>query len=218
MQVHTLKYYPPVRNFKRAVEVAGKLSAPDKMPNRLAWGTPAKHCQRGSRLRKIKGTVCSICYAHKGRIRINEAHYERRFNGINHPQWVDAMVYLIGHAVPIAVPYFRWFDSGDLQSFGHLLKIFQVCERLPQIRFWLPTQEVKLLRRLKQSEIKVPENLVIRLSSVMMEGRPSKEWPLTSSVTRGTGFTCPASLQGNKCLECRLCWDKTVAHVIYHQH
>ena len=43
----------------------GTLSNPSKMPS-YAWGISAKHCNVGSKLAKIKGTICNKCYALKG--------------------------------------------------------------------------------------------------------------------------------------------------------
>ena len=45
----------------------------------------------------------------------------RRLESLKHPQWVEAMVALIH-----GEPWFRWHDSGDLQSPEHLKKIFEV--------------------------------------------------------------------------------------------
>ena len=48
---------------------------------------------------------------------------DRRLQAIESPKWVSAMVVLVtGH------PFFRWHDSGDIQSAEHLQKIFEVCE------------------------------------------------------------------------------------------
>ena len=42
-----------------------KLSNTSKMPCK-SWGIPASSCKTGAKLRKVKGSVCSGCYAHKG--------------------------------------------------------------------------------------------------------------------------------------------------------
>ena len=44
----------------------GTLSCPSKMPA-WGWSTPAEDCIRGSKLAKVKNSICSICYARKGR-------------------------------------------------------------------------------------------------------------------------------------------------------
>ena len=40
--------------------------------------------------------------------------------------------------------FHRWFDSGDLQSLSHLMKIIEVCEHTPHIKHWLATRELLL--------------------------------------------------------------------------
>ena len=48
---------------------------------------------------------------------------------------------------------------------------------------------------------------------------PPSWWPYTSGVTTDhTQVTCPASRQGNKCLDCRKCWDRGTKRVIYGKH
>jgi hypothetical protein len=39
----------------------------------------------------------------------------------------------------------------------------------------------------------------------------------TSTVTTENG-SCPSSKQGNKCLDCRACWNRSVANVSYLKH
>ena len=103
---------------KEARKITGGLSKPSKMPG-PAYNLPAWHCQTGAKLRKIEGTPCFGCYAMKGRYRFSNvrAALERRLDSLDHPQWVTAMVALIK-----GQPWFRWHDSGDVQSHEHLQK------------------------------------------------------------------------------------------------
>ena len=50
---------------KQLEKEIGTLSNPSKMPA-YAWGISAKQCKVGSKLAKIKGTICNKCYALKG--------------------------------------------------------------------------------------------------------------------------------------------------------
>jgi len=109
---------------------------------------------------------------------------------------------------------FRWHDSGDLQSSWHLKRIFEVCEATPETSHWLPTREAKFLPLSTDS---IPKNLIIRMSSHMIDQKPVKFWPWTSTVSTGS-FTCPASKQGNQCKSCRNCWSREVANVSYPKH
>jgi len=120
-----------------AERVAGTLGKPSKMPGR-AYGLPAQACQAGGKLAAVPGSVCHGCYALRGNyqspsVQIAQA---RRLAAIEHPQWKDAMVFLVADAIAHgAEPFFRWHDSGDLQSVDHALKIAAIAERLPFVRF-----------------------------------------------------------------------------------
>ena len=195
---------------KEARKITGGLSAPSKMPG-PSYNLPATQCITGSKLVKIPGSVCKGCYALKGRYNFNNVRLAlaRRMESLQHPQWVYAMTVLIkGEEV------FRWHDSGDLQSVQHLKQIFEVCEATPETSHWLPTREAKFLPLNTDS---IPKNLIIRMSSHMIDQKPVKFWPWTSTVSTGS-FTCPASKQGNECKSCRNCWSREVANVSYPKH
>jgi hypothetical protein len=120
-------------------------------------------------------------------------------------------------------PYHRWFDSGDLQSAEMLAATCRVAELLPEIRFWLPTREVAMVRSYAEAGGKVPNNLVIRISAPMIDQGPTSGWPHTSTVHKTRELAehehaCPARKQGNSCGECRACWSPDVASVSYTKH
>jgi hypothetical protein len=86
--------------------------------------------------------------------------------------------------------WFRWHDSGDIQSMKHLENIFEVCKRTSGTKHWMPTREAQFLKQLDPATI--PPNLIIRMSSHMIDQGPVKFWPWTSTVTSKQGRTCPA--------------------------
>jgi len=186
----------------------GGLSAPSKMPG-PAFNLPARACLTGAKLVKIPGSVCHGCYALKGRYRfpnVQKALY-RRLEGLTAATWIDDMVMLItGHE------WFRWHDSGDIQSVEHLKKIFEVCNNTPGTMHWLPTQERQYLPLGSY-----PKNLLIRLSNAKNNTAPGQAWTHWSTVVDQDG-DCPASRQGNKCGSCRRCWNPEVKHVTYPKH
>ena len=196
---------------KEAKKITGGLSAPNKMPG-PSINLPAWNCITGLKLQAVKGSVCAGCYAMKGRYRFPNVRkaMDRRLTALQDPRWVDAMVTLVK-----GQPWFRWHDSGDIQSPEHLKNIFEVCNRTPETRHWMPTREVKFLK-LMDPDV-VPKNLIIRISSHMIDQGPVKHWPWTSTVVT-SGKTCPAAEQGNKCKECRACWDRSVKNVAYGKH
>ena len=196
---------------KEAKQITGGLSKPSKMPG-PSYNLPATACRTGAKLAKVPGSVCSGCYALKGRYRFPNVQkaLNRRLNSLNHPQWIEAMVVLI-----TGEPVMRWHDSGDLQGPDHVKKIFEVCNQTPGTRHWLPTREAKLLQFMDPKVI--PKNLIIRMSSHMINQPPVKFWPWSSTVST-TMKTCPALDQGNSCGACRACWDRKISNVTYPKH
>ena len=196
---------------KEASKIVGGLSNPGKMPC-YSINLPATECKTGAKLAKVPGTVCYDCYALKNRYRmpIQQNAMGRRLGALLHPQWVEAMTTLItGHK------YFRWHDSGDLQSVQHLKNIFEVCKQTPDTKHWLPTRESGLMKLIDPDVI--PKNLIIRISATKVDGPPPSWWLWTSTVST-EGKTCPAPDQGGKCRSCRTCWDRSALNVVYAKH
>jgi len=200
-------------NTKEALTIVGGLSKPSKMPG-WSIGLPAKECKTGSKLQKVKGSTCYDCYALKGcyvfKV-VQDAQY-RRLEAIKNPLWVGAMAHLINSKKS---KYFRWHDSGDVQSLKHLAKIFKACRLTPGVKHWMPTREAWIKKYIDRA----PGNLNIRFSATMVDQPAPKSWPNTSTVVTDPKLaTCPAPKQGNKCMDCRACWDKSVKNVAYLAH
>jgi len=204
-------------------QVAG-LSEPSKMPW-LGWSISASRCKVGGMLRAIEGSVCSDCYACKGRYlfdNVQTAH-ERRLAAFDKcpAEWAANMVTLIEAKARGEQQHFRWFDSGDLQSRTMLEAIVWIAKQLPHIAFWLPTKEAGLLREPGVKELVASaDNLTVRLSAPMLGQANSNSHFPTASVGAGAdaGFACPAYSNDGKCGDCRACWDKGVPNVDYPQH
>ena len=157
-----------------AKSIAGSLGFPSKMPS-TDYAIPAAHCLAGSELAKIPGSICSKCYAlhWKASYQMPRAMIgqRKRLAGITDPRWVEAMVTLLTHThsqsrikVDLGVVgirlqraggsrfrynapgFHRWHSAGDLQSLDHFAKIIEVCRRTPQIKHWLPTRELAIVR------------------------------------------------------------------------
>ena len=195
----------------------GGLSQTSKMPC-LSWGISADHCKTGSKLAQIEGSICSTCYAQKGAYKwtpTKNAH-ERRLSLINTSGWVDNMVSAINNA-----DYFRWFDSGDLQTDEMLADIVRVAIATPETKHWLPTHEIFIVSRYLRKHGKFPSNLIVRVSAAMVDGEPSKRVELTSTVhtlDKPIGRECPSSKQGNKCADSRACWNPRIKNISYKYH
>ena len=200
----------------------GTLSNPSKMPS-YAWGISALSCVVGSLMAKINGTVCKKCYALKGHYVFKPVRlaHKKRLNAIKKPEWVDYMAELLTlkyKRLAKSGLFHRWFDSGDLQSHEHLMKIFKVCELTPHIKYWLATREYKIISKIKYEDI--PKNLVVRASGIKIDGQPPKFWKWTSTVhtKKSIGHECPAYKQDGECGSCRSCWGRSVKQVSYKEH
>ena len=196
-------------NIKQAKEITGSLTRTSKMPG-LSYSLPAWECKTGSKLRKVKGSVCASCYALKGNYKrykaIKAAQYVR-LDSLKNSLWTAAMVAQVKRQ-----KYFRWHDAGDVQDLDHLNKIFEVCSLTPDTKHWMPTREAWIKDHLDRA----PKNLVIRFSPPMI-GQRNETWPNSSMVVEENA-TCPAPSQGNSCGNCRQCWDPTVKVVSYGKH
>lgn len=209
---------------QEAWQRTGGLSRTTKMPCH-SWGLPAHTCKTGSALATIDGTVCAGCYARNHAYtwpNVQQA-YERRYQRIEHPNWEEAMAALIDwQARKNQQPYFRWFDSGDLQVPSMLERIANVARNTPHVQHWLPTKEHAFVRDyLARSEL--PQNLTLRLSAHYLDSTPPAIHGLpTSTVHRdepAIGHPCPAyDNEPSGCGECRACWEPSVENVSYPYH
>jgi hypothetical protein len=229
----------------------GGLSAPAKMPCN-GWSIPATTCKLGSLLRPIEGTTCSVCYAMGGSYCFPcvVAAMERRFDivrdmsPLDRLQFVASMSELLtrkaintrkriesGKSIGQDARYFRWFDSGDLQSVDMLAMICEIAEQAPSVTFWLPTRESATVRQFLDDGGIIPTNLCIRLSIIRMDdGVPEayqtlmrRSHQIAYSAVHTTpwpefGGTCIAYTQDGECRDCRACFTPSVAGVSYPKH
>ena len=216
----------PIMLKREAVAITGGLTQTSKMPCK-SFSLPVIACRTGARMAKIAGSICSQCYAADGFYRMYEKTIEpaqvARLFALDDPHWVSAMAHLIGND-----PFFRWHDSGDLQSLHHLEQIAEVARQTPATQHWLPTREYAIVAAFvrKHGRDAIPSNLVIRLSA-MFPDRPVvipaslRDVPgiAASNVhtTAPIGERCTANERGGKCGDCRLCWDRDVT-VSYRLH
>lgn len=197
--------------------LVGGLSAPSKMPCH-SFSISAFQCITGSKLRKIAGSVCSKCYALKGRYVFPnvQAALARRLGVLARAlvdnefrvEFISAMAYLVSRD-----PWFRWHDSGDLQSAAHFALICDIARATPNTLHWLPTKEPRFVKG------DIPSNLIVRVSAPHID-QPAPKGPAHTStvVSDKSKATCRAFERQGKCGPCRMCWDKNVANVAYYEH
>lgn len=209
-------------------DYVGGLSSPSKMPG-FGYSLPASDCIVGGKLRTVDGSTCQNCYAHKGRYTfpVVQRALRRRARAIGRKYWTAAMAELVRRKCQ-RVPYFRWHDSGDLQSVAHFRAICDVARATPSIAHWLPTREYRIVADYVEAGGDIPPNLNVRLSAHMIGGHvptfPRLRGLATVSTvsaepgTYADARACPAPTQGNSCGDCRACWQRDVPHVTYALH
>lgn len=183
-----------------------------------SFNLPASECKVGSKLQKIEGSSCHGCYAMKGfyRMPVVKAAMHRKLSMIMQDDFVSVMVFTINKKEKSG--YFRWHDSGDLQSLEHFEKIITICKATPHIKHWLPTRERKIVNSYKGE---IPDNLTIRISSTMIDVLQDDNKHVTSTIHKDKpafGAECEAYKNDNQCGSCRICWDKTVKNISYKKH
>jgi len=228
------------KTLKSAQDAAGKISLGNgKMPG-STFPISATKCKVGGKLADVKGSVCNRCYAlklEKLRPSVNQgwlANYTKSTNLIdtNPDAWVAACLFQIKRAyLKSGQPFHRWFDSGDLQSVAMLSAICKVAMGSPEISHWLPTRESAIVKLYRANGGSVPSNLVIRVSSTMVNDNPIANHVNTSTVhgknSNHWGHACPASSPEHKamdaggksnCGDCRACWNPAIANISYPLH
>ena len=218
-----------------ADENLGGMSDASKMPW-LSWSLNSDDCKLGAVLKFVEGTVCSDCYADKGNYNYPNvvAAQERRLQTLSvspvaRKKWQDNFVeFFQGHiamGLPENMRYFRWLDSGDIQSVEMLEDIAEIARRVPDIKFWLPTRETSIFKRWFITAPPVPHNLCIRFSANQV-GKPVTHGLSTLNKNLSDSAVdyfdeeyeeWPAPKQDNTCGDCRKCWEPA-AKVGYHKH
>ena len=213
---------------KRVAEsLAGSVTQTTKMPCK-SYSLPTVACKTGFKMAQLPGSICSACYAMKG----NYQMYANNIEPAQHARldsvlqaledteyakaWVDSMAAHIGND-----DYFRWHDSGDLQSVDHLRLIARVCIETPNCMHWLPTREYSMIKQYIEQYGALPDNLVVRLSAMYvdkpvivpasLQNVPGVEVSNVHRNASPVGQVCNAPANANKCEECRSCFHRTGA-------
>jgi len=238
---------------EKRVSAIGGFSNPSKMPT-LSYSTPAYNCILGSILRNVENSTCSGCYALKGCYVFPSTRdaMERRFSKIKEvlesaiarAEFLENFSWLLtdrfertckaiaknGKPGADDGRYFRWHDSGDLQSTDHFRLLCEVAESAPMVTFWLPTRETGMIQKYLNEDGIIPSNLTVRLSIPLMDRGPQgmiqtlmdSEGTVTASgvhnLESAIGETCPAYQNDGACGDCRACWDPSVELVTYPKH
>lgn len=199
-----------------------------------SWSLPAGASCPGS----SDAEVCKSCYAKKGMYRFPSVKDVREYNKLDYHKkdWSDRMVSKVAK-----FDYFRWFDSGDIETPELAEKIMEVVARTPDTQHWLPTRSDKIpkihaaMRRVvysgKTNELVYSydrDNMSVRLSADNI-GLDKQERPgvnsyviqssdLFEAARRGI-YLCPVTAPGStqkSCDTCTMCYtDTPVAYLLH---
>ncbi len=217
-----------------------------KMPG-YVFSASAFFCKTGSKLHKVKGSICSECYALNGNYRFPTVIQGLTVNSIgiafyeamqDFSVWTIALSELIrrkcivkeikdenGNIIAIEDnTWFRFHDSGDIQSVLHLEAINQVALLNPSVKFWIPTREFKMVQEFLINN-SFADNLTVRLSAHMVGKKPidfNTGLPTSTVDFKDSEHHCIAPQQGGACdghlASCRNCWDSNISNVNYKKH
>lgn len=198
-----------------------KISVTSKLDGIKSWSLQALDTCPGSI--ESPGELvdaCKGCYATTGNYRYPNVKAPREHNKIDWQRmdWVDDMVDALSDS-----RYFRWLDSGDMYALGLAEKIFEVMQKTPWCKHWLPTRMHKFpkFKRVLRDMASL-ENVSVRFSSDSVTGEyiaglhgsviiPAADFQTNAKL-------CRAYENSGKCSGCRACWDKTIETIAYPAH
>lgn len=221
----------------KAAKLNGVVTKGNSKIHGSTFSTDPRRCHVGSKLVNVVGSTCSGCYA----LKLSKVYLSAQKSWSDNLdlfrsavendtvlEWCEAIAKQISNISNnkakkglTGANMHRWFTAGDLDSVEMLRAFCKVAIMLPEIKFWLPTREKAIVSRYKNNLGIIPNNMVIRLSSAMVDGKPL-EFDNTSTVhKKGStpiGFNCPAQLQQGNCANCTACWNSAVKNISYEQH
>lgn len=169
--------------------------------------------------------VCEGCYAKKGMYRFPVVKDARTYNRQDYHKadWCDRMVAKVKR-----LDYFRWFDSGDIETVELATKIYEVIKRTPSVKHWLPTRSDKLSKLAKVIDsIDTLPNVSVRRSADNIGIADNLERPNVISyvikhddIPNATALgihICPATTSAQtSCNTCTMCYtSKPVAYLVH---
>jgi protein gp88 len=221
----------------RKVKVPGTnvtlLTQTSKMPG-PSWSLPAhRACPSAN------GTICDSCYASKGCYQYNttknaqNARFAWTVVSMRSTEGREAWIaYMVATIRSSRCKYFRVHDSGDMFNLAYVHSWVEVCRRMPEVKFWIPT------RAWQQPSGALPifdpilaalcvlaslPNVVVRPSALNFGDHA----PVVSGLHAGSTAAmpdvfrarqCPAYAQDGHCGDCRGCWEEKSTPISYCKH
>jgi len=169
--------------------------------------------------------VCKGCYAKKGSYHYPSVKAVRAHNreDYHRDDWVSDMVTEINKSYS----YFRWFDSGDVESVELANKIYEVVKQTPETKHWLPTRTDKI-PKINSVLVKISElpNVSVRRSADNYGFKKERQGvnsyvihkeDLQEAENRGV-YVCPvtANKERKSCDDCTMCYTaQAVAYLLH---
>ena len=197
-----------------------KISKTSKLGT-LSWSLQAlETCPGSLSAAGVLVDACSGCYATTGCYNFPDTKKVRADNkkAWKEADWIQLMVKALQKQT-----HFRWFDSGDLYSLALAEKVLAIMAATPNTKHWLPTRMYKFPKfHNVLAAMQALPNVMVRYSSDAVDGtfgagHGSTIIPAGAPVPAGVTL-CHAPAQGGKCLDCRACYDKSVAVIGYQAH
>lgn len=197
-----------------------------------SWSLPAGDSCPGA----SGAEVCKSCYAKKGMYHFPVVKTLRTSNKLDYHRddWVDDMVKEVSKC-----DYFRWFDSGDIETPELAVKIRTVLERTPTVQHWLPTRSDKItsIKRIidgnstkclsSSKPLSLFSNVALRISADNIGLNNKERHGVNSYViykedilkAKEQGiYVCPVGLHTSRksCDDCTMCYTSAkVAYVLH---
>jgi len=201
------------------------LTETSKMPCK-SWSLPAKdacpYAVYGP------GTICGSCYAAKGMYvwacvqQAQQTRFAWVRESLKTTEGRDAFVsHMVAAIRAERKPYFRIHDSGDFFNRAYVECWQRIARALPEVKFWAPTRAWQTRNPWRDAlvDLAALPNVTVRPSALFFDAPPPRIDGFAAGTTATTGgFSCPASLQGGECRDCRVCWDEPDREVSYHKH
>lgn len=207
------------------------LSKPSKMPGH-SWSLRAGDTCPSAKLTVRdfgRAAICDGCYAKGGMYRMPNVRdaQQRRFDWLVDSMHGDdgdsAILGLVSLIERTGNAEFRVHDSGDFFTPAYVAIWTEVCKRLPDVRFWIPTREwyrdhPLMMARLR--ELAALPNVALRPSAAVIgddapevEGLDAGTTVAFHDAPPADHWICPATATEKKACDdhgCRKCWDPTV--------
>ena len=165
--------------------------------------------------------ACSGCYATQGTYHFPDV---KKVRAENKQEWQQGNFVEEFASALKKQSHFRWFDSGDMYSIELAEKIYSIAKATPTTKHWIPTRMAKFPKFADVlARLQALPNVMVRFSSDAVDGtftagvHGSTILPDATSAPAGV-TVCRAYEQGGKCLDCRACYDKSVAVIGYPAH